>query len=114
MWTRELSCFRCGTVAATMRCEYSEGRQGWMLYRTGFLDRKAMLCSQYAAEEMVDTEDIDLGRWLPGAWLGFRCQDCGADYCQSCWSVEAPLFEDDDYIQTAALCPGGHHTLVDW
>lgn len=48
--------------------------------------------------------------------LGFYCPACDAPYCQGCWHIGPPLFDEDFqgfYDRTEGVCPYGHTRTVD-
>ena len=48
--------------------------------------------------------------------IGFHCWICHADYCQKCWDIGPPVFDDDMpgfYDCTYAVCPKEHQQIVD-
>lgn len=113
MWTRDILCYRCGGVAATLIRDPDSGGRGLTLTLNGFLARKATLLSEPGAIGLEDAEDEDLGRWLPANFLGFRCRECGADYCRACWRIDEARYEAGEYVATDGVCPGGHEAIVD-
>src|SRR3989304_4334182 len=56
------------------------------------------LCrGEYAA---VRTDDAD--------FVAFYCDDCGQVYCDQCWRVGTPVFDEGFYDYTLGTCPQGH------
>jgi hypothetical protein len=48
--------------------------------------------------------------------LGFYCRECDAPYCQACWTLGPPVFDDElegFYDHTQGVCPQGHTHIVD-
>jgi hypothetical protein len=45
--------------------------------------------------------------------LAFHCPECDLAYCDRCWQVEPPVFDDGFYDYTEAVCPAGHRHVVD-
>ena len=113
VWRREIVCFRCEQVAAALVVDPESGGRGLTLTLTEFLVRKTSFLSEPAAEAIADAGGAELLRWLPAAFQGFVCRECGAAYCRHCWTMEPPQYEDGEYAGTYAACPTGHRALVD-
>jgi len=110
---RDLICFRCAEVAASLTVDSESGGRGMTLTRTGFLARKASYLSEPAAMAIFDAEGPELLRWLPQTFWGFFCHECEAPYCTSCWTLFPPASADGEYLGRAGRCPIGHESLVD-
>jgi hypothetical protein len=113
-WRRDVLCFRCEGVAASLLVDYESGGRGLTLTLSEFLVRKTSYLSEPAAEGIAEVEDLDLLRWLPPTFHGFFCRECGAAYCRRCWDIGSALYDADEYAGTAGICPAGHEALVDW
>ncbi len=46
-------------------------------------------------------------------FAAFRCRACGQAYCERCWSVGEPEYEDGFYDRTGGRCPCGHTQTLD-
>jgi hypothetical protein len=112
-WRREVRCFRCDSVAASLLVDYESGGRGLTLTLSEFLARKTSFLSEPAAEGIAEVDDVELLRWLPPAFHGFFCRECGAAYCRRCWDIGSPHYEDGEYLGTPGICPAGHEALVD-
>jgi hypothetical protein len=112
-WRRDLPCFRCGGVAASLLIDYESGGRGVTLTLDGFLARKSSFLSVPAAEGIAEEDGPDLIRWLPQAFHGFYCRECAAAYCRTCWIVGPPLRDEEGYAGRAGVCPAGHESAVD-
>src|SRR5829696_5242737 len=112
-WRREVTCFRCGGVAAALLVDYASAGRGLTVTLADFLVRKTSFLSEPAAESIAEVEDIELARWLPPAFHGFLCHECGAAYCRSCWRVGPPEYDEGDYAGRHGVCPSGHTAVVD-
>ena len=86
------------------------------LERTDFLGtvtkfgRAAALVALF---EAIDRGDFALARSLDADFVAFHCPDCGLVYCDTCWRLEPPVFEDGFYDCTWGVCPVGHNHVVD-
>jgi hypothetical protein len=112
-WKRDVLCYRCDAVAVSLTVESDSSGRGLMLAMDGFLRRKRSYLSEPGAVGIADAEGAQLLRWLPPSFHGFFCAECSAPYCNRCWTVEAPRYEDGEYAGTPGICPVGHHALVD-
>ena len=115
-------CTRCGRAAAEIALlpATETGESMWhgrdRLERTDFLGTVVKfgayaqllkffetLCrGEYAA---VRTDDAD--------FVAFYCDDCGQVYCDQCWRVGTPVFDEGFYDYTLGTCPQGHEQIVD-
>jgi len=43
----------------------------------------------------------------------FHCRRCARPYCQKCWKVGPPRFDDGFYDCTYGTCPDGHEQTLD-
>ena len=55
---------------------------------------------------------VDLRREDPD-FFAFVCRECGVVYCESCWNVGPPEFDDGFYDCTRGTCPKGHTQTLD-
>ena len=118
-----VTCDRCGNVAAEFVVYPAEFEgapamiQGDRIERTGFMGTVTQpgsyeaLCARLDA---VATGDfVRLRReWHPD-WVGFHCRECDRVYCQQCWRIGPPQFDEGFYDCTSATCPAGHEQIVD-
>lgn len=111
---RTIACLRCGSVAASVLIDPDSGGRGLTLTRDGFIIRKASFLSETSAEAIADAEGAELLRSLPASFQGFICTECDGPYCERCWTLGPPRFEDGEYGGVSGSCPTGHHALVDW
>jgi hypothetical protein len=112
-WRRDVNCFRCGGVAAGLIVDYESRGRGLTLTLTDFLVRKTSFLSEAAAEGIAEVDDLDLFQWLPPAFHGFFCGECGAAYCRSCWDAGSAIYQDGEYAGTIGVCPAGHESVID-
>ena len=117
-----LPCTRCGRAAAEIALlpATETGESMWhsrdRLERTDFLgtvvkfgayarllDFFETLCrGEYAA---VRTDYAD--------FVAFYCETCGQAYCDQCWRIGTPVFDEGFYDYTLGTCPQGHEQVVD-
>ncbi len=46
-------------------------------------------------------------------FVAFHCLACNRVYCEQCWAIGAPVFDEGFYDYTAGTCPAGHEQVVD-
>jgi len=117
-----IPCARCGRAAAEVALlpGVPEGESRWRdkdrLERTDFIGEvikfgpyaklkqffELLARADYAAAEAADPD-----------FLGFYCGQCRKPYCQNCWRIGAPEFDEGFYDCTAGICPEGHEQIVD-
>jgi hypothetical protein len=125
-----LACARCGSAAAEIAllpatvagaalapgvpAAHTHTRD--RLERTDFLSAltkfgpPAALLELFAA---VQAGDFGQARRLDPDFVAFHCPDCGRVYCDSCWQLGAPVFDEGFYDYTRGVCPMGHEHVVD-
>jgi hypothetical protein len=120
-----LTCACCGQPAATftlLPAGTGEGmwRERDRLERTGFLGTTARfdaLPALAALMQAIQQRDHAVIRGQVGPDLvAFHCWQCGVDYCQDCWRIGPPEFDEDFpgfYDCTHGVCPAGHEQIVD-
>ena len=120
-----LPCARCGQPAATFALLPAGSGEGmWRdrdrLERTGFLGATLHFGELPALAELMRAiagRDYAAVRALAGPDLvAFHCWACAADYCQACWRIGPPEFDEDFpgfYDCTEGICPAGHSQVVD-
>ncbi len=113
-----IACSRCAGVAATfvLRPAETGGEERYALERSGFMSPTTFFGTRDDLAAVLDA--IGAGDWARlegrhGDLVAFRCRRCGKVYCERCWSVGAPVFEDGFYDRTPATCPLGHEQTVD-
>jgi hypothetical protein len=106
----EVRCSVCAGLAA--RFEAREGE----LERTGWFGSCLRPMPTVHAEhwiERIRTEVlVDLLREDPD-FFAFVCRACAVVYCEKCWSVGPPEFDDGFYDCTRGECPKGHAQMLD-
>ena len=112
-------CARCGGIAAefSLHPAAAEGmasRHG--LQRAGFMGQVTKfgegdgLRSLLAA---IRAEDYAAARRADADFIAFHCRECGRCYCERCWRIGPPEFDEGFYDCTRAVCPQGHEQTVD-
>ena len=121
-----LLCSRCGRKAveyiflpADSGPEDDPWRGSYRMRCVGFMGTTTLLrpveelVRLFAALEQRDFREV----WRVDAdAAGFYCPDCEAVYCETCWHLGPPLFDEDlpgFYDSTEAVCPRGHRHVVD-
>jgi hypothetical protein len=124
----EFACAQCGKIAARFTLVpagvalepndlWSDRarlrREGFMGTSVNFLEtEKLRLIFQALAQRDYQT----IAREVHLDLVGFHCHQCNADYCEDCWDIGPPEFDEDlpgFYDCTAAVCPKGHEQIVD-
>jgi predicted RNA-binding Zn-ribbon protein involved in translation (DUF1610 family) len=127
---RTLACANCGRAAAEIAllpatvagaalvsgapAERTHTRD--RLERTDFLGTLTKFGAAVALMELfdaIDRADFGPARSLDPDFVAFHCPDCGLVYCDTCWRLEPPVFEDGFYDCTRGVCPAGHTHVVD-
>lgn len=114
-----IQCARCGNTAASFAAlAAAEGKGARSRFeRTGFLapvetftadfDGALALLARIRAGDLASLAHEDYYSF------GFFCRTCGRAYCDRCWSVGLPEFDEGSYDCTHAVCPEGHRQMVD-
>lgn len=119
-----LSCCRCGSPAATFAFRPAGKGDGlWRdsdrLERTGFMGtvvKFGPLDSFAPFLSALQRGDYDSARSGDPDLVAFHCWTCNEDYCEKCWQIGPPTFDDDFpgfYDCTRGVCPEGHEQVVD-
>ena len=100
----------CAGLAA--RFSASEGK----LERTGWFGSCIRPMSTHDAEKWIvrirTTALVELLREDPDLFA-FVCRQCAVVYCEKCWTVGPPEFDDGFYDCTRGTCPKGHRQTLD-
>jgi hypothetical protein len=86
------------------------------LRRRGFLGGLTLLRSPAELRSLfaaIATRDYRSVHRDESDLMAFHCPQCGLVYCDHCWQVEPPVFDDGFYDYTEAVCPAGHRHVVD-
>jgi hypothetical protein len=63
--------------------------------------------------EAIRRGDYETARQFDVDYVAYHCWECGKNYCQACWSVGPPVFDEGFYDYTMGTCPEGHEQMVD-
>lgn len=123
------TCSACGSTAATLRAsrgpaeveigpETETGRFVWRPtgphYVRRFLGVSTGLLSERLGTWLADAvivDPLELAAADPDL-AGFCCRECGANYCEQCWTSWME-FDESFYDCTRGLCPRGHEQILD-
>ena len=118
-----IPCARCGRTAVEVALlPASTPEQGPprlakdRLVRSGFLGLVHLyqpadsLPSLY---EAIASGDYAAARSFDSDFVAYHCRACGQAYCQRCWRLDPPVFDDIFYDYTEGTCPAGHRQMVD-
>jgi hypothetical protein len=118
-------CARCGQPAATFTLfPTGTGEDMWRernyVQRVGFMgavlhfETWPILSGLMAAIQRRDYQAIN--RTVGPDLIAFHCWECDSDYCEACWRIGPPEFDEDFpgfYDCTEGICPAGHTQVVD-
>jgi len=115
----KIPCARCGAVAAEFSLlppgTANESAQ-YRLQRTGFIAQVTKFGKAGELRlllEMIRSGDHAAARSIDPDFVAFHCRACDRDYCQDCWRIGPPEFDEGFYDFTRADCPEGHAQIVD-
>ena len=63
--------------------------------------------------EMIRSADYAAARGADADFVAFHCRTCECSYCERCWRIGPPEFDEGFYDLTRATCPEGHEQIVD-
>ena len=115
-------CSRCGRAAAEIALLPASptGTTLWhdkdRLERTDFLGNVVKFGeweTLMAFFERLARADYAAARGDDADFIAFHCQTCGRAYCEQCWTIGAPVFDEGFYDYTSGTCPAGHEQMVD-
>jgi hypothetical protein len=117
-----LPCANCGRAAAelallpkgTVTAGAASTRD--RLERTDFLGTVTRFGSAAELAQLFDTirlGDYEAARRIDTDFVAFHCRTCAAVYCEACWRLSAPVFDEGFYDYTMGTCPQGHEQRVD-
>ena len=110
MTSIEVRCSVCAGLAA--RFEIRER----YLARSEWFGSCLKPMSEPAALALIDrirTGDLGVLQREDPDFYAFVCRQCGVAYCQRCWKVGWPEFDDGFYDCTRGECPKGHEQTLD-
>jgi len=89
------------------------------LRRQGFLGTVTWAWSPESMKRLFDAlarGDFRAAADVDDDAVGFYCYRCDAVYCERCWEIGPPVFDEDlpgFYDCTYGTCPRGHRCIVD-
>ena len=63
--------------------------------------------------DIIRAYDFASARSADADFVAFHCRKCSRSYCQNCWRIGPPEFDDGFYDYTQGVCPEGHEQIVD-
>ena len=112
-----VACARCGGIAAAfslVRPESSARQHG--LQRNGFIGQVTKfgaLDELHHLLEKIRSSDYVAVRRIDMDFVAFHCRECNRSYCERCWRIGPPEFDEGFYDLTRGVCPEGHEQIVD-
>jgi hypothetical protein len=112
-------CARCGAEAATFSLlppRHGDKSAQHGLQRTGFIGEVTKFGAADELQrllEMIRTADYSAAQGVDADFVAFHCRQCRRSYCQNCWRIGPPEFDEGFYDFTKAVCPAGHEQIVD-
>ena len=86
------------------------------LVRTGFMGKVIKFGPATDLEKLLDLlerNDYAAVRQQDIDFSAFVCRLCNRPYCESCWDIGEPEFDEGFYDCTRGICPRGHTQMVD-
>ena len=86
------------------------------LRRTGFIGEVTKSGNReelHRLTEMIRSADFASARGADADFVAFHCRGCNRSYCDRCWRIGPPEFDDGFYDCTRGTCPEGHEQTVD-
>ena len=114
-----VSCARCGGEAAKVSLfppQTTDQSGQCRLQRSGFIGEVTKFGKADELQrllEMIRSTDYSAARGSDADFVAFHCRECRRSYCQRCWRVGPPEFDEGFYDFTKAICPEGHEQIVD-
>ena len=110
-------CARCGAEAAKFSLlPPAPPHTQHGLKRTGFIGEVTKFGEAATLRrllEMTRAADYAAAHGADADFVAFHCRKCLRSYCQRCWRIGAPEFDDGFYDLTRGVCPEGHEQIVD-
>ncbi len=121
MTTFTQPCARCGNPAAVFTLfAAGEGEGLWRdrdrLERAGFMGvvtKFGALESLTSLFNSLQRADYNILRGADADFVAFHCWTCAKSYCEHCWQIGPPVFDEGFYDYTSGVCPEGHEQVVD-
>lgn len=117
-----LPCARCGRAAAEIALLPASERGETLWHDKDRLERTDFMGSIVkfgdwetltAFFELLARADYAAVRGDDADFIAFHCHACGRVYCEQCWTIGAPVFDEGFYDYTLGVCPEGHEQIVD-
>ena len=117
-----LACARCGRSAAEVALlpGSEHGDSAWRhrdrLERTDFMGSLIRFGEAESLTQLFEAicrQDFAAARKIDPDFVSFHCLPCSRAYCQACWQMDAPVFDEGFYDYTMGVCPEGHRQIVD-
>jgi hypothetical protein len=117
-----LPCAQCGRAAAELALLPSGTLTGGAastrdrLERTDFMGTVTRFGSAPELARLLEAiraGDYATARAIDSDFVAFHCRVCAAVYCDGCWRLSAPVFDEGFYDYTLGTCPHGHEQMVD-
>ena len=117
-----LPCAHCGRAAAELALLPAGTITGGAastrhrLERTDFMGTVTRFGSPAelaALFEAVSAGDYGAARAIDVDFVAFHCRACDRVYCDTCWQLGLPVFDEGFYDYTLGTCPHGHEQVVD-
>jgi hypothetical protein len=83
------------------------------LRREGFLGETTKFGEARRLLELIRAGDFATARGADADFVAFQCRQCGRSYCERCWRIGPPQFDEGFYDCTTGTCPEGHAQIVD-
>ena len=109
-------CARCGAEAAAFSLLPPQNSEQPRLRRTGFIVEFTKFGKADELRrllEMIRSADYPAAQEADADFVAFHCWKCHRGYCQRCWRMGPPEFDEGFYDFTRATCPEGHEQIVD-
>jgi hypothetical protein len=115
----KVHCARCGESAAEFSLvppAAGSRSQHYGLQRTGFMGQVTKFGELAELRRQVDlahVADYTALRSIDTDFVAFHCWECKRSYCERCWRIGPPEFDEGFYDCTRGVCPDGHEQIVD-
>jgi hypothetical protein len=117
-----LACARCGRAAAELSLlpATAEGEGLWhakdRLERSSFMGHVIKFGEWETLTAFFDQlarHHFAAARQHDPDFMAFYCWTCGRAYCEQCWRIGPPVFDEGFYDYTSGTCPEGHEQTID-
>ncbi len=117
-----LPCARCGRAAAEISLLLASVQGAGPFSDRDRLERADFMgtvtkfgayAHLLALFEWLARQDFAAARGEDADFVAFHCRVCNQAYCEKCWQIGAPVFDEGFYDYTLGTCPAGHEQIVD-